>query len=421
MKLNQIRFKNYKAFKEKQELNIKPLTILIGKNSSGKSAIARLPLLLAKSLVYDANAPIELEFDGLEFGGSFQDLVHNRIAHGNISFEIVLEFGGSNLILNATIQNIADTPIQLISEYYIKYENLELSLKLQLENDAIDDLKNQLYIVKGILNDIHPISFNGLLIDPFQFVQEGKIPNFTFQLFNINQAITNYFSNIDYIGPFRVQPERDYIFKGTPPRRTGYFGELAPHILGLDNYFGRKITNAVGDWYGTHLGGWKLEVENIGNKFQIVLVSPDNPNVKINLRDVGHGMSQVLPFIVRSFMQPIPEPGLTIIEQPELHLHPAAHGGLAELIVNTILKEKSNWIIETHSEIFILTIRRLIAEGKLNATDVIIYAIEDEERPGSFIKPITIDEEGEVSDWPQGVFSEDYEEMLAIRRAQNNR
>lgn len=418
MKLKQIRFKNYKAFKEQQEITIKPITILIGKNSSGKSAVARLPLLLAKSLSSGANAPIELEFDGLEFGGSFQDLVHNRIAHGHITFEIVMEIGGDDLELKVTIQNIADTPIQLIKSYYIKYLDIELSLELELDND--DLFNNQIYSSKGLFNGSYNISFDGLLIKKVHRDYKG-FPSNSLKLHRINSLIRRYFSKIDYLGPFRTQPERDYIFKGTQPQSTGYLGELAPHILGLDDYFGGKIIDAVGNWFKENLGGWKLDVEKVGSKFQIVLISPDNPNVKINLRDVGHGMSQVLPFVVRSFIRPIKNNGLMIIEQPELHLHPAAHKGLAELIVNTVLEEQSNWIIETHSEIFILTIRRLIAENKLDAKDVVIYLVEDKERPGSQIKEITIDEEGEVSDWPEGVFSEDYEEMLAIRHAQNNR
>ena len=132
-------------------------------------------------------------------------------------------------------------------------------------------------------------------------------------------------------------------------------------------------------------------------------------------------MSQVLPLIVRSAIGEIAIDSLMIIEQPELHLHPAAHGGLAELIVSAIMEEGSNWIIETHSELFILRIRRLIAEGKITPSDVIIYLVEDEERPGSILKEITIDEEGEVSDWPKGVFSEDYAEMVAIRKAQKTK
>ena len=56
-----ISFKNYKCFEEKQKLEIKPLTVLIGKNGSGKSAVARLPLLVFQSLFEGTKGkPIEL-------------------------------------------------------------------------------------------------------------------------------------------------------------------------------------------------------------------------------------------------------------------------------------------------------------------------------------------------------------------------
>ena len=48
--INKISFKNYKLFKEKQTLELKPITILIGKNNSGKSAVLKLPVLITSGL-----------------------------------------------------------------------------------------------------------------------------------------------------------------------------------------------------------------------------------------------------------------------------------------------------------------------------------------------------------------------------------
>src|SRR5688572_7176726 len=88
MKLKAIKFENYKAFKALQEFEIRPITILIGKNSSGKSVVSRLPLLIGRSLAGDNSSPLELQFDDLDFGGSFVDLIHNRFSHGFLNFEI---------------------------------------------------------------------------------------------------------------------------------------------------------------------------------------------------------------------------------------------------------------------------------------------------------------------------------------------
>lgn len=37
--IKKIRFKNYKAFAGSEELELRPVTLIIGKNSSGKSSV----------------------------------------------------------------------------------------------------------------------------------------------------------------------------------------------------------------------------------------------------------------------------------------------------------------------------------------------------------------------------------------------
>jgi len=78
MKLSNLSFENYKIFQKRESIEVKPLTILIGRNSSGKSVISRLPLLIAHALSERANIPIELEIEGLDFGASFVDLIYNH-------------------------------------------------------------------------------------------------------------------------------------------------------------------------------------------------------------------------------------------------------------------------------------------------------------------------------------------------------
>ena len=418
MELKKINFRNYKAFKNNQELEIKPITILIGKNSSGKSVVSRLPLLLAKSLNENSNSPVELEFDEIEFGGAFRDLVHNRNEHGSISFELEFRSEDNLIKLSATIQNIADSPIQFISKYSLKSNLVNIELNHILDKYSNLYSKVQKYQASGDYTGSINISFKGLLIEMMD-TDDVSIDSVVTNLRNINPEIIKCVSKIDYIGPFRSQPERDYIFKGSMPNSIGYSGQFAPHILGINDYLDKNLKKSVGNWYKNILGGWQLDINRIGDRFEIVLISPDDPNVKINLKDVGHGMSQVLPLIVRSFLKAENQNGIMIIEQPELHLHPAAHGELAELFSNIIKEEKSKWIIETHSEVFILRIRRLIAENKINSEDVAIYWVNDVKRPGSSLTKITVDEEGEVDFWPEDIFNEDYKEVLALRKAQN--
>ena len=61
--INKISFKNYKLFKEKQTLELKPITILIGKNNSGKSAVLKLMTLIEGALGGKNDNVFELKND----------------------------------------------------------------------------------------------------------------------------------------------------------------------------------------------------------------------------------------------------------------------------------------------------------------------------------------------------------------------
>lgn len=110
-------------------------------------------------------------------------------------------------------------------------------------------------------------------------------------------------------------------------------------------------------------------------------------------------------------------PGIDIIEHPESELHPAAHAAVAELLLKSIRGTDRPLVIETHSEMILLRTRRWIAEGRLDPSAVIVYWIEQGDDGYASVRPIGISRHGDLDDWPEGVFYEDYEEVLAIRRA----
>jgi AAA15 family ATPase/GTPase len=88
--IQKISFQNFKLFKDRQTLEIRPMTILIGKNNTGKTAVVKLPTLIAGSLSKNAgNAPLKLENEGVRIGLSYEDLFYNRQITGDaLTFEI---------------------------------------------------------------------------------------------------------------------------------------------------------------------------------------------------------------------------------------------------------------------------------------------------------------------------------------------
>ena len=76
--LKELQFVQYKRFSGNENLEIKPVTILVGKNSSGKSSITKLMPVLAKSVSGDLKKSIMLlDTDGVSLGVSYQSLCHN--------------------------------------------------------------------------------------------------------------------------------------------------------------------------------------------------------------------------------------------------------------------------------------------------------------------------------------------------------
>ncbi|MDJ0734932.1 MAG: AAA family ATPase [Nostocaceae cyanobacterium] len=92
MKVKFVSFENYKAFYEKQTMRLKPITLLIGKNSSGKSSIAKLFTLLENSLMGNIDVPLLLKNNGVELGGEFNNLFFENNSGGiPLIFNIVFE------------------------------------------------------------------------------------------------------------------------------------------------------------------------------------------------------------------------------------------------------------------------------------------------------------------------------------------
>jgi hypothetical protein len=133
----------------------------------------------------------------------------------------------------------------------------------------------------------------------------------------------------------------------------------------------------------------------------------------LSLRDVGVGISQVLPVLALAYGS---KEQLVAIEQPEIHLHPALQADLADVFIEAALGESKNtFILETHSEHLILRLMRRIREGKLSPDDVGVMYIEPM-ADSSRILELRIDEEGDfIDEWPGGFFEESFHEKFAGR------
>lgn len=133
-------------------------------------------------------------------------------------------------------------------------------------------------------------------------------------------------------------------------------------------------------------------------------------NTIVSHRDVGIGISQVLPVLVMAYGSC---DKLLAMEQPEIHLHPALQAELADVFIDAALGERKNtFILETHSEHLILRLMRRIREGKISPDDICVLFVEPLSRGSRFVE-LRIDEEGDfIDEWPGGFFEESFHEKF---------
>ena len=143
-------------------------------------------------------------------------------------------------------------------------------------------------------------------------------------------------------------------------------------------------------------------------------------NTIVSHRDVGVGISQVLPVLVYAFAH---KERLIAIEQPEIHLHPQLQAELGDVFIQSALGENKNTLIlETHSEHLILRILRRIRETSDGTIEDKRYSIKAEDvqvlyvQPsptGSIIHKLEITRDGEfTTKWPEGFFAERAKELF---------
>lgn len=215
---------------------------------------------------------------------------------------------------------------------------------------------------------------------------------------------------VNHVSPLRAHPKRYYFLDNANINTS--INTLDGNSLTEVLKENAKVRAKVNEW----LDKFDLQVnvstlQDIIHKLKIRQYALD-----LDITDVGFGISQILPIIVQGFLSF--KNSLTMIEQPEIHLHPKMQADLADLFIDIVNKGETisgdfdnaqkYLLIETHSEYLLRRLRRRIFEGKISYDDIAIYFLEhpNDDSSGTVINERPISSTG-YFEWPEDFYSDE--------------
>lgn len=204
----------------------------------------------------------------------------------------------------------------------------------------------------------------------------GTIPNHairqsssSYLIYSIYSYILNRISKffqvngIRHVSPIRAYPKRFYVTGDVSDIET--WDTFNSDILATILKSKPEIKEKINYWLK------RLDIEIDLERLNYILhsIKVKQNDLTLDLSDVGFGISQILPVIIQPIIAP--KNSITIIEQPEIHIHPKAQADLADFFINIVNTTGKKLIIETHSESFLKRLRRRMAESNENLLDSI--------------------------------------------------
>lgn len=464
--LTSLRLENFKSIASRADVPLRPLTLIYGKNSAGKSSLIQALLLLKQSLLSDrvrtSGEHVDLgSFIGLlhrhdpantmQIGVSYAStpdidsvrVIPNPSESRRIDFALTDEMfrlngGPSSVSIQLGTERVAfESDETGAASFRMSLGEIEKYVDLAFRNDATFPQKRATTggQARRLVTALKRMGIDSVPVDR-ENLMPGSIPNEFFREVDhrdpsaqsrpglsssvlrrgseywaaFGDELRHLLDRMSYIGPLRQPPAR------FSQRQQSATGVDMPFFL-LDNASERA---QVSKWLRRLGTNYELDAVNpirpenreaVGD-IASVLLTDRRSGVQVTPADVGFGISQVLPIVTELSAR---SNSLVLIEQPEIHLHPAMQAELADLLIESTSEEgRGNQIIaETHSETLVLRVQTRIREGMLSPKDVIVLYVDQTAEGAGVIKELRLDENGEFIDmWPGGFFDEQFNELF---------
>ena len=410
---------NVRCFAGRQTLEIRPLTFLIGENSTGKTTL--LACFNVLSQIIRLRTPWDTEdFNEKPYNmGSFQNIIRkankdkNNTNTGRTTFSIGFSTEDTKtkskkpkINCNVQFKKKKDGAEPTIDRIDIQYGNYTIFFDYAKQQFSFKD-KSNIYTFKKSLPEqlqIDSISLSVLCI----IIQQALPINKNNQKEDIKKIINtlsketqSYFPMTLNLAPIRSKPKRTYdpIKEGLDPE-----GKEIPMILRFIESNKKKewkaLYNNLLD-FGKASGLFsdikvKKYEESTSNPFQLQFKVRGSLS---NITDTGYGISQILPLLVHIFRAP--KQFQFLIQQPEVHVHPKAQAELSSLLIQSIKTKKHSFLVETHSDYMVDRACIEIQKGNIPPDQVSLIYLEPV-KEGVKAHNISFDEQGNVLNAPKG-------------------
>jgi hypothetical protein len=426
----EIIIEHVRSFSIKQTVPLRPLTLLVGENSSGKSTFLAVVSAILDALRFPGNpgfnqAPYNLgTFDTIAThkGGRYgrddtftigfsddrpqrQVLATYRSDYGNVVLrQFQLQTPAASLVLDVSGSHLA-------ARVALEQPNGHSARVLEFNQD----------LDEPPLAGRHPVAldFRYLLHAAMRSRRKGSeiTEGEQGQLIRLFRAADPPFRSSFSFAPIRSKPRRTYDeFSEEYSPEGDHIPTLLARLLReeADSADSKRVQQALVR-FGKESGLFKrIEVKRLGKKVsdpfqvQVVIAGPT-----VNLADVGYGVSQALPIIVQSVLRTTSP--VFLLQQPEVHLHPRAQAALGSFFAEMVADSDRMFLIETHSDFLLDRVRQEVAAGNLNPDKVQILFF-DRSHVSTGIRSITLDAKGNILDAPPGYrrfFLEEEVKLLA--------
>ena len=404
---------NFKSWQDTGKLQFAPLTGFFGANSSGKSSILQILLMLKQTTEQslESNEPLYFgDEDSIVDLRSFGDIIHRPIGGPSLGISVSWRLPKEVTILN-------DPELDTISFYFNFYNRSVGSFNYQVgEHEFGVEPEAGRYVFKA---STHPNRSEW--VNLFRCYGVRGISTTTQKVFNdLEAAFEDSFSRIYYLGPRREDPRREYPWKQSYPKDVGRYGEKTISALLSSSVQQRSTYYQVMEWLR------KLELINSYTLNSIsdtehayeFLVKQYKDGPEVGLTDVGFGVSQILPVLTQCYY--VPEGSILILEQPEAHLHPKAQSELADVLIDVVKNRNVQIILESHSEHLLLRLMRRIAEEEISADQTAFHFCQIEDG-NSKAEQLKVDEYGNISNWPKDFFGDEMGDLVEKTKAEMQR